>query len=280
MTVSNNASTAGLSSMHGVTAIAETFCRAKTEGRATFMPYWMIGYPDLSTSIAIINTLIEAGADAIELGIPFSDPLADGAVVQAAAQISLDNGTTLSDCFDAIAMIRASHSQTPLLLMGYFNPMLAYGLEHYIAYAADAGADGFIVPDLPPEESAELLRYADPRQMALIEFLAPTSSPDRIKLVAETAKGFIYLVSVTGVTGARDTVATDLSTFVDRVRQATDLPLSVGFGISRPEQVQQVAQIADGIIVGSALIKAGASGTNAERIEAVRSLATSLRGAC
>ena len=280
MTISNNASTAGLSSMHGVTAIAETFARAKTEARATFMPYWMIGYPDLATSIAIVNTLIEAGADIIEIGIPFSDPLADGVVIQAAGQIALDNGTTLADCFGAIRVIRASNPQTPLLLMGYFNPMLAYGLDRFVANTADSGADGFIVPDLPPEESHELLRFAEPHQMALIEFLAPTSSPDRIKLVTSTAKGLLYLVSVTGVTGARDAVAADLSAFVNRVRQETTLPLGVGFGISRPEQVQQVAKIADGIFVGSALIKAAATGTNMERIAAVRSLATSLRGAC
>jgi tryptophan synthase alpha chain len=278
MTTSND--TPGIATAHGVSAIAETFARAKSEQRATFMPYWMIGYPDLPTSIAIVNALIDAGADIIELGIPFSDPLADGAANQVAAQIALDNHTTSDVCFEAVRTIRRTHSQTPLLLMGYFNPMLAYGLDRYVTNAADAGADGFVVPDLPPEESHELLRFADPHQLALIEMLAPTSSPDRIKLVADTAKGFIYLVSVTGVTGAREPVAADLSALVKRVRQATDLPLSVGFGINRPEQAHQVAQIADGVIVGSALIKAGASGTNEERIESVRTLAVALRGAC
>jgi len=278
MTISSNV--LHVPHIHGVTAIADAFTRAKSEHRATFMPYWMIGYPDLPTSIAIVKALIESGADAIELGIPFSDPLADGPVIQLAAQIALDNHTTLADCFDAVRKIRESYPQTPLLMMGYFNPMLAYGLDRYIADAADAGVDGFVVPDLPPEESDELLNLANPYQLALIEFLAPTSSSDRIQLVAATAKGFIYLVSVTGVTGAREAVAADLSSFVSRVRQATTLPLSVGFGISRPEQAHEVAQIADGIIVGSALIKAAAVGTNTERIEAVRSLAIELRGAC
>lgn len=265
---------------HGIGAIAECFAEARAAHRAMFMPYWMIGYPDVPTSIVIIKALIAAGADAIELGLPFSDPLADGPVNQTAAQVALDNGTTTADCFAAVAAIREDYPQTPLLMMGYFNPMLAYGLDRYIASAAEAGADGFIVPDLPPEEAHDLLRAADPHHLALIGFLAPTSSPDRIKVVADTATGFIYLVSVTGVTGAHEPVATDLSAFVERVRQMTDLPLSVGFGINRPEQAVEVARIADGIIVGSALIRAGSSGTTDERIAAVRELAVSLRAVC
>lgn len=265
-----------LTTQHGLDAISATFTRAKAEGRALFMPYWMLGYPDLTTSIDIVNALIDAGADAIELGIPFSDPLADGVVIQVSAQTALDNGTTLIDCIRAVESIRAHAAYTPLLLMSYVNPLLAYGLEHCTANAAAAGADGFIVPDLPPEESSVLLTHCDAHHLALIQFLAPTSSPERIKLAAETAKGFIYLVSVIGVTGARDTVSPELAPFIARVRAATDLPLVVGFGISRPEHVRQIKQMADGVIVASALIRAHST----TGIKSALALARELRDAC
>ncbi|MHB8627517.1 MAG: tryptophan synthase subunit alpha [Aggregatilineales bacterium] len=261
---------------HGVTAIAATFARAKTEGRATFMPYWMIGYPDMPTSIQIVNALIDVGADAIELGVPFSDPLADGVVIQAAAQAALDKGTTLTDCVHAVQAIRIGAPHTPLLLMSYINPMLTYGLDRYATDTATAGADGFIVPDLPPEEAGTVLAHCSTHNLALIELLAPTSSPDRIKLVAETAKGFIYLVALTGVTGARDALSPELPGFIARVRAATDLPLVVGFGISRPEHVRQIKQVADGIIVASALIRAQST----TGIDSALALARELRGAC
>ena len=261
---------------HGVRAIAATFASAKAAGRATFMPYWMIGYPDVPTSIEIVNALIDAGADAIELGVPFSDPLADGVVIQAAGQMALEKGTTLADCIRAVKAIRGHAPQTPLLLMSYVNPLLAYGLERYVADATDAGADGFIVPDLPPDEAGMLLSQCDAHGLALIELLAPTSSADRIKLVTNTAKGFLYLVSLTGVTGARDALSPELPGFISRVRATTDLPLVVGFGISRPEHVRQIKQMADGIIVASALIRA----QSASGLDAALALARELRAAC
>jgi len=265
-----------LTTQHGSAAIAATFTSAKAEGRALFMPYWMIGYPDLTTSIDIIKALIDAGADAIELGVPFSDPLADGVVIQAAAQVALEKGTTLGDCIRAVQAIRTHAPRTPLLLMSYVNPLLAYGLDRYVVDASAAGADGFIVPDLPPEEAGTLLSHCDTYRLALIHFLAPTSSAERIKLVSETAKGFIYLVSVVGVTGARDTLSPELAPFIARVRAVTNLPLVVGFGISRPEHVRQIKQMADGIIVASALIRA----QTATGVDSALALARELRAAC
>ncbi len=260
---------------HGVTAIAETFAQAKTEGRAAFMPYWMLGYPDLPTSIETIRALIDAGADAVEIGVPFSDPLADGVVIAAAAQVAIEQGTTLTDCLAAVRTLREGGAKVPFLMMSYVNPMLAYGLERFVNEATAVGVDGFIVPDLPPDEAQELLAKCEARQLALIELLAPTSNPQRIKLVAETARGFIYLVAVTGITGARETLSVDLEAYIARVRAATDLPLAVGFGVSKPEHVAQIKRWADGVIVASALIRESSNG-----IAAVRVLAASLRAAC
>jgi tryptophan synthase alpha chain len=261
---------------HGVEAISATFAQAHAEGRAAFMPYWMLGYPDMPTSIQIVGALIEAGADAIEIGVPFSDPVADGPIVQAAGSVALNNGTTLADCVAAVRTLRANYPdrQIPFLMMSYYNPMLAYALDRYVADVAAAGADGFIVPDLLPEESGELRALCDAKKLALVEFLAPTSNADRIGLVAQTAQGFVYVVSVMGVTGVREAVAADLAAFLDRVRTQTSIPLVIGFGINRPEQAAQIGKIADGIIVGSALVREGKNG-----VEAVRALATSLRGA-
>lgn len=260
---------------HGVTAIAETFAQAKSEGRAAFMPYWMLGYPDLPTSIQMIKALIEAGADAIEIGVPFSDPLADGVVIAAAAQVAIEQGTTLTDCLAAVRTLRESGASVPFLMMSYVNPLLAYGLERFSDDAAAAGVDGFIVPDLPPDEAQELLAKCEVRQLALIELLAPTSNSERIKLVAKTARGFIYLVAVTGITGARETLSVDLEAYIARVRAATELPLAVGFGVSKPEHAAQIKRWADGVIVASALIRESANG-----VAAVRALAASLRAAC
>ncbi len=269
--------------LQGTAAITDTFARAGTEGRATFMPYWMIGYPDLPTSIMIVQILIDAGADVIECGVPFSDPVADGVVVQAAGKTALEQGVNLHDCVEAVRQLRAANpnSHVPLVLMSYFNPMLSYGLDRYVTDVANIGADGFIVPDLPPEEARDLLTLCDAQHLALIGLLAPTSSAERITRVSATSRGFIYLVSVTGVTGARQALSGDLGAFIDRVRAVTDLPLSVGFGISDAEQARQVGQVANGFIVGSALIRAYANATDEiSGIDAVRTLAISLRGAC
>jgi len=260
----------------GLESIAQTFAQARAEGRATFMPFWTIGYPDYDTSLAVIEALVASGADALELGVPFSDPLADGPTIQHASQVSLQNGTRLADCIAAVTTLRARGVTIPLVLMGYVNPVIAYGMERYAHDAAAASASGFIVPDLPMEEAGEMAGYCATNGLALIPLLAPTSTPERIRQVVAQARGFVYLVSVTGVTGARDALPVDLTDYVRRVRSLTTLPLAIGFGISQPEQVKTIAALADGVVVASALIRLMES----KGIDAVKDLAARLRAAC
>jgi len=247
-----------------------------------FMPYFPLGYPDLDTSIDVIEALAKNGADLIEVGLSFSDPLADGPVVQHATQIALEKGITVKKSLEAVKELRKRSVDIPLILMGYYNPMLAYGLEKFVRDAMDAGADGFIVPDLPMEESGEFasalsgatrqgseveeqvaddtrsstaLRSAQDETLPLIQMLAPTSSPERMEMIARNAKGFIYLVSVTGITGERKTLAEGLGDLIQQVREHTSAPVCVGFGIGTPEQAREVGAMADGAIVGSACVK-------------------------
>lgn len=240
---------------NGRARIAAAFAQTQQAHSAALMPYYTLGYPNRQTSVDVIAA-IAPYSDLLELGVPFSDPLADGPTIQHSTQVSLENGTTVAGCLDMVAELRRRGVDTPVMLMGYYNPILAYGIANYVRDAAQAGADGFIVPDLPPEEADELAQAAATAGLALIYFLAPTSSPARIASVAEKAQGFIYLVSLTGVTGARTAVQTDLAAFVARVRQQARVPLAVGFGISTPQQAAQIGGMADGVIVGSALINA------------------------
>jgi len=255
---------------NGIERIANAF----QPGRTAFMPYAVLGYPTPEVSLDVIETLAAAGADLLELGVPFSDPLADGPTIQAATQRALENGVTLHQCLAMVAELRVRNVTTPALLMGYANPILAYGVQRCVADSAAAGVDGFIVPDLPPEEAGELESACRQHGLALVYLLAPNSSPERITLVAEKSQGFIYLVSLTGVTGARDSIPPGLAQFVARVRAAAGTPLAVGFGIGSGEQAQAVAQLADGVIVGSALVQRAG-----ESIERVRDMAVELREA-
>jgi len=233
----------------------ERITAAFQTGRTAFMPYLMLGYPTPAASMEVAGALAEAGADLLELGVPFSDPLADGPTIQAAAQQALHHGVTTAGCLRMVAGLRARGVRAACLLMGYLNPMLAYGLPRLVADAAAAGVDGFIVPDLPPEEAEELESACRRHQLALVYLLAPTSPPERIALVAGRSQGFIYLVSLTGVTGARDRLPAGLADFVGRVRAVARQPLAVGFGIASGEQARAVARLADGVIVGSALVE-------------------------
>lgn len=257
----------------GVARVTRAFSRARENARAAFMPYYVVGYPDLETSVAVFKALAEAGADLIEVGVPFSDPLADGPTNQMAAQIALENGTTVGDVLRVVARLRDEGVSIPLVLMGYYNPFLAYSIDRLCADAAAAGADGFIVPDLPPDvrDGEEMRELCGHHGLAFIPLLAPTSTEARIRAVARAATGFIYLVSVTGITGARDRLPEDLTAFVARVRRQTSLPLAVGFGISRPDQAAQVARIADGVVVGSALVRLGREHDGVERIRQLAS---------
>jgi len=238
--------------MNGIERIAQVF----SAGRPAFMPYAVLGYPTPDASLEIIQTLVTAGADALELGVPFSDPLADGPTIQAATQCALNNGLTVAGCLDMVARLRARGVQTPALLMGYVNPILAYGLPRFVADSAAAGVDGFIIPDLPPEEAGELCVACESHGLAMTFLAATTSTTERLALIGEKSTGFVYLVSVTGVTGMRDHLPADLAGFVARARQSTRRPLAVGFGIGTGPQARTVAGLADGVIVGSALVKA------------------------
>ncbi len=271
------------------------------KNKPIFMPYFPLGYPDLDTSIDVIEALAKNGADLIEVGLSFSDPLADGPVIQHATQVALEKGITVKKSLEAVKELRNRGVDIPLILMGYFNPMLAYGLERFIHDARDAGADGFIVPDLPMEESEEFqtaldkvggrvdgggFRYATNatqppppsyRDLPLIQMLAPTSSNERMEAIARNAKGFIYLVSVTGVTGERKSISEGLGELIQRVHEHTSVPVCVGFGISTPEQARQVGALADGVIVGSACVKM--IGGSEKPVEAAREFAKSFRDA-
>ena len=240
------------------------------------MPYYPLGYPTPEISLDVIEALAKNGADLIEVGLPFSDPLADGPVIQRATQVALEQGMTIKRALAAIRELRLARGVTiPLILMGYFNPLLAYGLGRIAEEATRSEVAGFIVPDLPPEEAAEFETALG--ELPLIRMLAPTTSAQRAAAIAQRARGFLYLVSLTGVTGARSALPEGLSEFIARVRQHTPLPLCVGFGIGTPEQARAVGQIADGVIVGSACVKT--IGEGAEPVKAAEALAQAFRAA-
>jgi tryptophan synthase alpha chain len=234
--------------------IAETFARLRAARRTGLVAFLTVGYPSVEETLRLVPALIEGGADVIELGVPFSDPLAEGPTIQRSSHHALEQGVTPAVCLDVAARLRAQGVAAPLVLMGYYNPLLAYGLEEVCRDAAAAGADGIIAVDLPPEESHPLRDACRRRDLDLIYLLAPTSTDERIELVAGLASGFVYCVSVAGVTGAREELPPGLAAFVGRVRARTPLPVAVGFGISKPKHFRAVARIADAAVIGSAII--------------------------
>jgi tryptophan synthase alpha chain len=256
----------------GLAAIDATFERTAAEGRAAFMPFFPMGFPDYETSLAAIAEMADVGVDAFEIGIPFSDPLADGPTIQAASQVALENGMTVRKVLDGVRELRSRGVQQPILMFSYLNPVLAYGAELFVKDAYAAGADGLIVPDLPPEEANLFASHCEAVGMALVFFLAPTSNERRIDVAADAATGFLYVVSVTGVTGARTALPDDLKQFITRLRERTDKPLVLGFGISTPEQARGMNGLVNGFIVGSALVRQAEQGT-----VAVRQLAEDIR---
>lgn len=258
----------------GLNALAHMFDAVKAQDRAAFMPYFPIGYPSYDASLDAIEAMAAEGVDGFEIGIPFSDPLADGPTIQAATQKALENGTTVRHCLDAVQTLRERGLEQPMLLMGYANPFVAYGIERFVQDAKAAGADGLIVPDLPVEEAAMFAEACERESMALVFFLAPTSSPERMALVAQHARGMIYVVSLTGITGARSTLPEYLTEFIGNIRQHTDTPLALGFGISTPDQAAAMNGLVDAFIVGSAMVRAGGEG-----VDAVRQLAGTMRRA-
>jgi tryptophan synthase alpha chain len=225
-----------------------------TSGHKALIPYITVGYPNIEATLKTVPLLEGSGADIIELGIPFSDPLADGATIQESSYRALQNGITPEICLETARNLR-ERTRIPLVFMTYFNPVLSYGLDRFCQDCVSAGIDGIIVPDLPPEEGSALQFASLERGLDLIFLLSPNSTQERIRIVAEKSKGFIYLVSVTGVTGARTKLPAGLEDFIRRVRNIATQPLCVGFGVSTPDQAKQISVLADGIIIGSKLIQ-------------------------
>ncbi|HEX8220698.1 MAG TPA: tryptophan synthase subunit alpha [Chloroflexia bacterium] len=233
--------------------IANTFRRLKKANEAALVAYVTVGYPSLDLTRRLVPIIGRQGADLIELGVPFSDPMADGATVQRASHAALEQGVSLSDCLSVAAEARRTN-EVPLVFMSYYNPILKYGVEAFALDCAASGVDGLIIPDLPPEEAGELKQACDGAGIDLVFLVAPTSTDERLRKVAEMASGFVYCVALTGVTGARSEMGEGVEAMLERVREHIDLPLVVGFGISKPEHVARVSRVADGAVVGSALV--------------------------
>ena len=250
----------------------------RASGKTALAPFVTVGYPDVDTSVSIARALLESGGDLLELGIPFSDPLADGPTVQKSSFHALRQGVNVRTGLDVAQRLRQDGVQAPLLLMGYLNPFLRFGLEKFARAASAAGVDGLIVPDLPDEEAGPLRSICDSQSLHLVPMLAPTSTERRIEQVCKGARGFIYCVSLTGVTGARTQLRTGVAELVSRIRRSTDLPLLVGFGVSRREHVENIGRFADGAVCASALLDAidGLQGDLA--VETARDFMTELSG--
>ena len=226
----------------------------KSDNRPALVPYLTVGYPRIEESADIALKVLGSGADMLELGVPFSDPIADGPTIQKTSFKALENGVSLSVCMDVLTTIRKSDDSSPIIFMGYFNPFLQYGLESFLSDASERGLDGLIIPDLPMEESEAISRRCMENGIHHIPLLAPTSTEERIKLSCEHAGGFIYCVSVTGVTGARDGISTDVEGLVSKIRSHTNLPVLVGFGVSQKRDIEKISKFAEGAVVGSAFL--------------------------
>src|SRR5436305_4329710 len=267
--------------------ITKTFDRAQNENRGVLIPYFMCGYPSAHQSIELTLAAAQMGADIIELGMPFSDPLADGATIQHAGHIALENGTTIHRCFEIASEI-SDRCDVPLVLMGYYNPILVYGLGAFCQRAVESGVCGLIIPDLPPEEADPLQRAAKKYGLSLIFLIPPTSPNERITHIAKMASSgygsFLYCVALNGVTGARTTLPKDLHVFIQRVKDYTKeyhLPLAVGFGISTPEHVSELITFAEGVVVGSAVVKLiNEHVEEAQQIKALKRYIVGLHEAC
>jgi tryptophan synthase alpha chain len=233
--------------------IDRTFKELKNKGQSAIIPFIMAGDPDIKTTEALVLKMAEAGADIVELGVPFSDPLADGPTIQSASQRALQNGVNLKDIFCLAERLKGI--DTPLVLMTYFNPIFRYGLKDFTEGCQRSGVDGVIIPDLPPEEAGPWIQEARRTGLDTIFLIAPTSPPDRIRLVSRCSRGFIYYVSITGVTGARDKLPEELEVAVRGIKKQSKKRVAVGFGISTPEQAKEIGLFADGIIVGSVIVK-------------------------
>ncbi len=257
-----------------MTRIDAKFAALKEQGKKAFVSYVMAGDPDYDTSLEILKGLPSAGVDVIELGLPFTDPMADGPTIQAAGQRALDGGMTLQRTLDLARAFRETDDTTPIVLMGYYNPIYSRGVDTFLADAKAAGIDGLIVVDLPPEEDEELCLPAQAAGLNFIRLATPTTDDNRLPRVLQNTSGFVYYVSITGITGAAEAQATDVGPEVARIKSATDLPVIVGFGINTPEKSRAIASVADGAVVGSAIVsQIGAGKGVADVLSFVKTLA-------
>ncbi len=238
-----------------MTRIDDTFARLKASGKKAFVAYIMGGDPDEATSLAVMKGMPAAGVDIIELGMPFTDPMADGPTIQLAGQRALERGMTMDHVLSMVRAFRQDDTTTPIVLMGYYNPIYSRGVERFLTEAREAGIDGLIVVDLPPEEDAELCIPAQKAGLNFIRLATPTTDAKRLPKVLQNTSGFVYYVSITGITGAASAVATNVGPEVARIKAATDLPVIVGFGITTPDSAKTIASVADGCVVGSAIVK-------------------------
>lgn len=257
--------------------IQEKFSQTQAQKRAALITYIMAYAPDLQTSQAVLNGLPEAGADIIELGLPFSDPMADGPTIQEAAYAALQAGGTLKGVLAMVAHFRKNNQGTPLILMGYYNPLQNYGLEKFTSDAAQAGVDGLLIVDLPPEEEKDLKDACEKSALAWVRLIAPTSDEARIKTIVKSASGFIYYVAVAGVTGTKSASSTSIESAVAKIKKHTKLPVAVGFGIKSSADVAGVAKSADGVVVGSAIVKNISQNGAAKTLALVKDLAAGVK---
>ncbi|MFK7826514.1 MAG: tryptophan synthase subunit alpha [Oligoflexales bacterium] len=262
-----------------MSVITEKFSRLREKKQGALIPFLTLGYPSIDETCDLVMAMAEGGADLIELGVPFSDPVADGKTIQHCSQVALKNGMTLNKGLELVSELRRRGLDIPLILMGYVNPFLAYGIEKLAADAKKAGVNGLIVPDLPPHE-AELWKTAFSKEgIDIIFFLASTTSPERMSRIVDSSSGFIYCLSVAGVTGAREALASDLKGFLEKVKAITDKPLAVGFGLSKAEQIKEVIKMADGAIVASALLQGLANCAKEERASYLKNFVHGLKEA-
>lgn len=257
-----------------MTRLTDKFAALKADNRTAFVTYTMSGDPDPATSLEIMRGLPGAGVDIIELGLPFTDPMADGPSIQKAALRALDAGQTLKGVLAMATEFRKDDQTTPIILMGYYNPIYSHGVEAFLADAKAAGIDGLIVVDLPPEEDDELCLPANAAGLHFIRLATPTTDDKRLPAVAANTSGFVYYVSITGITGAAEAEASAVAPEVERIRALTGLPVCVGFGIKTPERAADIAKVADGVVVGSAIVdRIGAGDSVAEVLGFVKDLA-------
>ncbi len=249
-----------------MTRIDAKFADLKANGKKAFVSYVMAGDPDFDRSLEIVRGLPGAGVDIIELGLPFTDPMADGPTIQLAGQRALDGGMTLLRTLELASEFRKEDDITPIVLMGYYNPIYSMGVDAFLKAAKAAGIDGLIIVDLPPEEDVELCIPAQEAGINFIRLATPTTDDKRLKRVAQNTSGFVYYVSITGITGAAEADAGDVSPAVVRIREATGLPVVVGFGVNTPEKSKAIAQVADGVVVGSAIVSQIAAGKSTDQV--------------